>query len=169
MGLPDKTPTHPTIKDGWQMALTLPRELKNIDHKIYQYPINEIFNLKKNERKVTIDSTKKEYEKECLIHYENHHQTFHIQCNDLVINYENKIFSLSFLNDKTERKERSLEINDLQELDIFLDSSSIEIFINHGEKTLTSRYYDDEDILMITSNQTLEITYSEMKSIEYID
>lgn len=169
MGLPDKTPIHPTVKDGWQMALTLPRELKNINHKIYQYPIDEILSLKKNERKVIIDSTKKEYEKECMIHYENHNQTIHIQCNQLSITYENHLFSLNFLNDQTERKQRSLEINEIHELDIFFDSSSIEIFINHGEKSLTSRYYDVQDQLTITSNQTIEITYAEMNAFEYID
>ena len=144
-------------------------QLKNINHNIYQYPIDEILSLKKNERQVIIDSTKKEYEKECMIHYENHQQTFHIQCNHLVLHYENQIFSLSFLYDQTERKERSLEIIEIHELDIFLDSSSIEIFINHGEKALTSRYYDDKEHLTITSNQPLEITYSEMNAFEYID
>ena len=167
MGLPDKTPTHPTVEDGWQMALTLPRELKNINHSIYQYPIDEILNQKKNERKITISKDKQEYQKECMIHYENHNESFNIQLNNLVLSYNKELFSLSFLNDKTGRKERDIVIDHINELDIFLDTSSIEIFINHGEKAMTSNYYDEYDKLYLTSDKEIEVTYSEMNAFEY--
>jgi beta-fructofuranosidase len=39
------------------------------------------------------------------------------------------------------RDERSVKLEKLESLNIFLDNSSIEIFINYGEEVFTSRCY----------------------------
>lgn len=54
----------------------------------------------------------------------------------------------------------------IEELDVFLDTSFIEIFINKGQKAMSSRYYDDFDDLTISSEEEMEIQYSEMEAFE---
>ena len=84
----------------------------------------------------------------------------------MTLNYENNLFSLFFNNDNTNRKQRDIQIDKINEVDIFLDNSTIEIFINKGEKTLSSMYYDDYDDLRISSDKQLEIKYSKMRSFK---
>ncbi len=46
-GIPDeKGYDNPTVKNGWQHMLTMPRELKYKNGKIYQMPIKEIEQLR---------------------------------------------------------------------------------------------------------------------------
>jgi beta-fructofuranosidase len=50
MGVPDQDEDkHPTIAYKWIHALTLPRELKLIDGKLYQNPVEELQQLRKDE------------------------------------------------------------------------------------------------------------------------
>lgn len=167
IGLPDSVPTHPTLEQGWQHCLSLPRELKNVNHQLYQYPIQEILNLKKNTQSLSL--SKQEIQvpnKASQIHVEPVKQHFSIQLNHLILFYEKKKFSLHFLKDQTNRFERKVDVGLIEELDIFLDTSFIEIFINKGQKAMSSRYYDDFDDLTISSEEEMEIQYSEMEAFE---
>ena len=167
IGLPDSVPTHPTLSHGWQHCLSLPREIKNVNHSLVQYPIQEILDLKFNTRLLTISNKKITFEnKASQIHVECQNKEFSIQLNHLGLSYHNKYFSLIFKEDQTNREERSLYVDFIDELDVFLDTSLIEIFINKGEKTMSSRYYDDFENLNISSDEIIEIQYSEMKSFE---
>ena len=165
LGLPDNPYLNPTIKDGWQNALSLPRVLTNVNHKIYQYPVKEILDLMYETRMISIDNKELVEQKACQIHFDNNGD-FKLNLNNLTLNYENNLFSLIFNNDKTNRKQRDIQINKINEIDIFLDNSTIEIFINKGEKTLSSMYYDDYDDLRISSDKQLEIKYSKMRSFK---
>ena len=42
MGIPDADYTNPTVKKGWQHALTIPRQLHIRDGKLYQEPVKGI-------------------------------------------------------------------------------------------------------------------------------
>ena len=163
--MPDNPYLNPTIKDGWQNALSLPRVLTNVNHKIYQYPVKEILDLMYETRMISIDNKELVEQKACQIHFDNNGD-FKLNLNNLTLNYENNLFSLIFNNDKTNRKQRDIQINKINEVDIFLDNSTIEIFINKGEKTLSSMYYDDYDDLKISSDKQLEIKYSKMRSFK---
>ncbi len=57
-------------------------------------------------------------------------------------------------------------MDSIEQLDIFLDTSLIEIFINKGQKAMSSRYYDDFDALTLSSEEEMEIQYSEMEAFE---
>lgn len=167
IGLPDSVPEHPTLKDGWQHCLSLPREIKNVNHSLIQYPIQEILDLMINTQTVTI--TKEETtlnSKVSQIHVEPLNNKFSIRLNNLILSYNNNRFSLHFEHDKTNREERSVCVDSIFELDIFLDTSLIEIFINKGEKVMSSRYYDDFEDLKISSDETMQVQYSEMKGFE---
>ena len=167
IGLPDSVPSHPTLKEGWQHCLSLPRELKNVNHSITQYPIQEILDLMINTQTVTIGPEKTTFNNRASqIHVEPQNKDFSICLNNLILSYQNNRFSLIFKHDKTNREQRNVLIDSIDELDIFLDVSLIEIFINKGEKTMTSRYYDDFEELTVTSDETIEVQYSEMKAFE---
>lgn len=47
MGLPEEEKNHPVSKKGWVHALTMPRELELKEDKIYQKPLEEFKNLRK--------------------------------------------------------------------------------------------------------------------------
>ncbi len=63
---------------------------------------------------------------------------------DCKIVYENKALILSFGESGAGRKERCVSLESLEELRIFCDSSSIEIFVNGGEEVFTSRFYPEK-------------------------
>ena len=55
-------------------------------------------------------------------------------------------------------------INKIDDLDVFLDSCVIEIYLNKGEKVMSSMFYDEYDCLKLSSNIKQEIEYSEMET-----
>ena len=167
LGLPDSVPSHPTVMQGWQHCLSLPRELKVIDHVLYQFPIQEIQNLKTNTRNITISNKATTFpSKVSHIYVEPENHEFSIQINNLILSYKNQCFTLTFTCDTTNRSQRNVHVDSINQLDIFMDTSTIEIFINHGQKTMTSRYYDAYDNLNISSDEVMQIEYSEMKGFE---
>ncbi len=167
LGLPDNPYMNPTVHDGYQNALSLPRELKNVNHKIYQYPIQEIQNLAFNTRTVHITSDITTLpNKASHIEIKNLNSSFLIDINNLSLKYENHVFSLIFNHDQTNRNCRDAQISKIDSLDIFLDTSVIEIYLNQGEKVLSSMYYDDFSNLRISSKSNIDIEYSEMKAFE---
>ncbi len=166
LGLPDSPYINPTVKDGWQNALSLPRQIENINHSIYQYPIKEILDLLENTRSISVDEkTKIVGKKVCQIHCV-FDSNFELNLNNLCLKYEKKLFSLIFENDKTNRKQRDVEIDYIEDVDIFLDNSVIEIYLNKGEKVLSSMYYDEEDVLKVSSAYPIKIEYSDVKKFE---
>lgn len=155
MGLPDVEYINPTIKNKWQHALTLPRELKLIDHKVYQYPIEETKKLRSHEFVMNLkqDQVFIYQSCSCEMHFEQLDNQFIIQLRkDVQLQYENHLLTLSLKESGYGRKKRHIEIDHIDEIDIFSDSSSLEIFINKGEKTFTTRVFDHEE------NQRLKVS-----------
>ena len=165
LGLPDSPYLNLSVNDGWQNALSLPREIKNIRHQLYQYPIKEIQDLMFNTKKLLISSNDTILSNRiCQIHFSNLKDNFVFNINNLSIKYENGLFCLVFNNDKTKRDSRHFLINKIDDLDIFLDSCVIEIYLNKGEKVISSMFYDEYDCLKLSSNIKQEIEYSEMET-----
>lgn len=134
MGIPDADYTNtPTVEKGWQHALTMPRELKVKDNRIVQLPLDEYKNLRGEKRE----------DLECEV--ENVELNFVFsRCKDfnlilresIEISYSDNIFTLNLEKCGFGRKTRSVKLSDLESVQIFLDSSSIEIFLNSGEEVL---------------------------------
>lgn len=160
MGIPDDPYQNPTVENGWQMALTLPRELTNVNGKIYQYPIKEISELKQESKQLHITKEVSVINKSSFIKYVPEKQSFTMQLNNLKINYNDSLFTLEYLNDLYGRKARNIEIDTINEMEIFIDHSSIEIFLNHGEKVMTCRYYDDLETINISSEDPIQLEYA---------
>lgn len=157
----------PTKKDGWCGALTLPRELRlTSDHKILMNPVDELTLLREREHDVCTDETisgnhliretgdlleiniefdlsqtsatavglklKGIKEEETVVVYDLNEQKMMLDCS------------------KSGKKEDSVRRTSLPSgsklsLRIFMDRSSIEVFANEGQTTMTSRIYPTEE------------------------
>ncbi|WP_455487060.1 glycoside hydrolase family 32 protein [Clostridium sp.] len=160
MGVPDAVEhKNPTVENYWQHQLTLPRELKIINNKLYQLPLKELETLRKDliENKVALDSNdvlniidRNTFElrvdlEECS----KFNMKFREDC---VLSFVEGVFKLTQGKSGYGRNERAAYISNLRSIDIFSDNSSIEIFINDGEEVFTSRVYND----MLDTNVILE-------------
>lgn len=169
MGMPDAEYSNPEFKDGWIHCLTLPRELKIKDNTLYQFPIQEILDLKENEKKIQL----KKHEKIELqtrsfaLHIEDLPTQFELKIrSDCKLSYQDQILTLSLEKSGAGRKERHVQIKTIETIDLFSDESSLEIFINRGETCLTTRIYDIDRPIQLASNIDLSMTYYDMKAIQ---
>ncbi|MEG9487875.1 glycoside hydrolase family 32 protein [Mannheimia indoligenes] len=148
VGLPDLT--YPTDKYQWHSMLTIPRKLSLQNGKVVQQPIvnlgeQQAVEMSKN---VAIDDLDTAY---LQISVENQPLVLDFFSNEqgqkLAIRFENGVFSLDrSQSEQTELMEkfgtvRHCKIEKLDTLDIFFDRSVVEIFLNGGEKVLTSRFF----------------------------
>ena len=178
IGLPDLT--YPTDKFKWHSALTLPRELRLEGSKIYQRPIDKIYenltalsalHLDKKENIANLDHA--------YIKFEANNQAFDLtffqneKGQSLRLSYENGLICLDrSQSEQTELMEkfdtkRFCEIENLQTVEIFFDRSIIEIFFNHGEKAMTSRFFIENRKNTISSSRPLDLTIGYLPAIHY--
>jgi beta-fructofuranosidase len=159
MGMPEENEEdHPTIEHGWIHTMTLPRELKLMNDKLYQIPVEELTELR--QREVTVENAKLSQELQSfdgidgdsleLLITSSDDLAFSMEINirnnaKVLYNADEKKLSLeriSFANGKWER--RSCQLDSLSEMRIFLDTSSIEVFANGGEEVFTARIYPEK-------------------------
>ncbi|WP_225743194.1 sucrose-6-phosphate hydrolase [Marinilactibacillus sp. Marseille-P9653] len=151
MGLPDIEPdySNPTIEKGWQHAMTLPRELTIEDGKLKQRPLPEYQVLRKQVQKMSIERTEalemiKETSDtyEMIVKVEQPTRALKIKLSqDTTLEYNGKVFTLSLGASGFGRSKRTIELSELNSIQLFLDTSSLEIFLNDGEYVLTTRLY----------------------------
>lgn len=165
VGLPDIS--YPTDPDGWAHCLSLPRELTIVNGKLIQNPVEELQTLRQTEHHVTdiLTAKRKSYtgfegtSYELLCEFENKDaKTFGIEFRTgkdekTILTYDTiekklvldrthsgKPFATSF---GTVRK---CEVDsDNIKLHLFVDVSSVEIFVNDGEEVFTSRIFPSQD------------------------
>ncbi|MBB5324067.1 beta-fructofuranosidase [Anoxybacillus tepidamans] len=168
MGVPDQDEEkHPTIQQRWIHALTLPRELRLIDGKLHQVPVEELQKLRKNEIAYTnVTVANEEISLEGIsgnvielkfdIHQLEGMIEMQIRNNArLIYHHDERVLTLerkSFVNGLTEKRQCRLE--HLLSLHIFLDTSSIEVFVNGGEEVFTARLfpYPSNHSIVIAAN-----------------
>lgn len=165
MGIGDTMPeyTNPTIARGWQHALALPRELVLENDRIFQRPLVEYKQLRKNKQSRSLsesgDLAGEIYE--LLIEFQTS-DAFKLKLRqDTELVYDGEILTLKHGKSGYGRRKRMTVINDIRQLQIFVDTSSIEIFVNDGEYVLTSRVYPEEgaDKIEIEAKANGTITY----------
>lgn len=182
MGLPDIEKdyyTNPTDKFNWMHALTIPRELILKNNKLYQQPIEEMKDLRINHINVKLKD-EKEYKGlksniyELDIKFNNIVDQFRLELKqDLELNFnkEKGIIKLKLGKSGYGRDLRIVELSELRNLQIFMDSSSIEIFINDGAEVFTTRIYSDKntDNIVMTGNLgDVEINLYELGEYKYV-
>ncbi|MGY5484029.1 glycoside hydrolase family 32 protein [Paenibacillus sp. ALE2] len=162
MGLPDIE--YPTDPNGWAHCLTLPRELTLHEGKLLQRPIPELTSLRRNSEDRVADTLSSESKT-----YEGFKGTaYEMICEvDLL---DAKAFGIEFRASETEKTvikynavSRKLVLDRTQsgepvatsygevrqcawdkdhiKLHLFVDTSSVEIFVNDGEEVFTSRIF----------------------------
>lgn len=171
MGLPDEdgTITNPTVEKCWQHAMTLPRELTIEEGRLKQRPVPEYKKLRDDVFDVQI-ILNGQYQNERLrgdvyeliVEINDVEGGFKIRLRqDAVLHYdqENQLFHLELGASGYGRGRRTIELDNLSQLQIFSDCSSLEVFVNDGDYVLTTRIYPDanQDLIVIEGKADLSI------------
>ncbi|WP_342608458.1 glycoside hydrolase family 32 protein [Vibrio tritonius] len=160
MGLPDEV-NQPSCEDGWIHQLTTLRELRWQDGRIVQAPAQEMKNLRGAEQALTLSNTPinlgtKSFELQLTLPWGSELQLMHNSDYAVRLIADEKLRVLRFDRSQTELREGDvirelpLDCTDIT-LTILADSSSLEVFINHGEKVMTSRVFTPADATKITA------------------
>lgn len=183
----------PTKEDGWCGALTLPRELTlGENNKILMNPVEELSLLREVEHDVCSDTSingsylveTKENLLELKVDFDLAKTTAHsvglkirgVDQEEILVKYQIENQKLILDSSKSGKEEdgvrcTTLEANELLSLRLFVDRSSIEVFANNGQATMTSRIYPRENRLgieLFTENGDAEVinfTYWNLKDI----
>lgn len=162
MGMTDeREQLQPTIEYGWVHAMTIPRELELRDGKILQHPVAEMRQLRRNPvkpRRLELNN-----EPQLLESLNSHAMEIMIDQLDVE---ESESFSMAIADDalisfdtvekvltlkrknlaaKGKMESRSCRIQALNKMQIYLDTSSIEMFVNDGKEVFTARIFPDLD------------------------
>ena len=149
MGIGDTMPeySYPTANKGWQHAATLPREITVTKGKLYQKPLKEYEVLRCREEKYHYEKSLKneqflkgEVYEMCIEILEQGNFAIKMR-EDTVLQYNNGVLTLQHGPSGFGRNKRQIELKELEKIQLFMDKSSIEIFINDGEYVMTSRFF----------------------------
>ncbi|MGM0854505.1 MAG: glycoside hydrolase family 32 protein [Bacillota bacterium] len=156
MSVPDQNEQdHLTIEHKWLHTMTLPREMKLVNDKVRQVPLEELRDLRAGEaieHEVELDKESRElngvngkaFELE-IGDLSLSEGWFDLSIGDgvrLVYSTGEQVVTLerkSYVNGVVEN--RQCKVVNLNSLRMFVDTSSIEVFINEGEETFTARFY----------------------------
>lgn len=150
MGLGDTMPeyTNPTISRGWQHAMTLPRELTIKQGKIYQRPVREYELLRQEATQWQVQGeylVEKPHDIYELVIQLDAQQYFDIHFGeDSRLSFAEHKLTLSHGPSGYGRRKRTIEIETIEKIQMFIDTSAVEIYINDGEFVMTSRFYPNE-------------------------
>ena len=166
MGIPEEEES-PTVMKGWLHCLTIVRQLYMKNNKICQRPVEEIKLLRKNETKyenVLINNKQIKlggiygdcFELLCDFSWENVLKFgVKLRCDEegeeeTLLYYsteEEKIVFDRCKSGSSKTGVRKCRIENCGKLTIrlFMDKSSVEIFVNDGEETFSSRIYPKEE------------------------
>lgn len=159
MGIPEEE-DFPTVKNKWLHCLTLPRELKVIDGKLYQVPINEMESIRGEKiefsGKVTGEvkvGTGVTYELKAK--FTDFNSDFGLKLRTgknsetvLKFDYNDKKFVLDRTKgEQPDKRLRKVYLGDISELEltVFVDNSSVEMFINGGAEVFSSRIFPEKN------------------------
>ena len=159
MGIPEEE-DFPTVKNEWLHCLTLPRQLKVIDGKLYQVPIKEMESIRGEKiefsGKVTGEvkvGTGVTYELKAK--FTDFNSDFGLKLRTgknsetvLKFDYNDKKFVLDRTKgEQPDKRLRKVYLGDISELEltVFVDNSSVEVFINGGEEVFSSRIFPEKD------------------------
>ncbi len=155
--------------DGYNGALTIPRELSVVDGKLHQKPVSEILNYFNNEvlinetdsKQLLIDLTEiKEGFKFILKNDQGHNFKMTYENNEFVFD-RTKTSKLEekwiLKNGNEESNVQRIKIDNLDNALLLIDASTIELFLNNGQKTFTSRVYISGDWKIEIENSKAKI------------
>jgi len=153
MGLPDEV-DHPSCDSGWIHQLTVPRELKWLEGRIVQQPIEEIAQLRGetqqlllSEQRVNLETNS--FELNIVMEWDTELQLMSDEEFGVKLVLDSQSGVLRFDRSNTQIRQgdtiRELALPEGEvKLQILADSSSLEIFINDGEFVMSGRVFTPE-------------------------
>ncbi|MFT8322993.1 MAG: sucrose-6-phosphate hydrolase [Bacillus sp. (in: firmicutes)] len=180
MGLPEID--YPTDSNGWAHCLTLPRELSIKNNQLVQQPVEELKLLRKKEYSVEdiLQNETKSYPRFKGVTYELLAEFDAINASFFGIefrasNTEKTIIMYDSVHKKVilDRTKSGEEVGlaygtlrkcildkEMVKFHLFVDVSSVEIFVNDGEEVFTSRIFpkeDSEDIIFFVEEGSVNV------------
>ncbi len=144
---PDAEYGNPETAEGWIYSLTMPRQLSVKNGRICQYPIHEILDLRTESQTVSLEPGRPVYPESRSFVLETadiQNRPFEMVIRqDVSLRYAHGVVTMEFLRNGDGRTSRHIDLQGrpLESLDVFSDSSSLEIFLNEGEEAFTTRIY----------------------------
>lgn len=153
MGIGDIPYTNPTAEMGWQHCLTVPRELTLDENgEIYQYPVKELVSLRKDCKEITGNADLTVEVPLEIIGSTN--KDFSLKTDVFDLSYDENTFTIEFKDMKASggRRIRRVKLKNLHSIRILADTSSLEIYLNNGERVMSTRFYpENTDIKILVS------------------
>lgn len=154
MAVPDSGYEEPTLAKGWVHAMTIPRELfVNEAGLLCQRPLKELERLRKEKVCGKLEEGIDRETSPCFeltLLMDKEAGGFELKLREsAVLSYEDGVLKLNVSGCGSGRTERGLNVEKLWKLQIFSDSSSLEIFVNDGADVFTTRVYDSMENLRI--------------------
>ncbi|MBO1306074.1 glycoside hydrolase family 32 protein [Enterococcus sp. 669A] len=137
----------PTIKEGYLHCLTMPRELKWEQGQLRQVPLKEYQQLRKDQQTYTaaeevIKNQQTAYE--LVIDFKEEVSAFDLTLNAEAnsLQFKDNVLQVSRINWVSGEKEvKEIPLESLHKLQIFCDTSTLEIFINDGQFVFSMRNF----------------------------
>lgn len=169
MGIPDAEYTNPTIESGWQHALTIPRRLSVQNGRIIQQPVEELKKLRSEDQVICTFCDGQEIVMgnvvyEAIVEYNKCDSMAMTLREGITLSYEDRILTLDLGTCGAGRGTRKVQVEELRHLQIFADTSSVEIFVNHGEEVFTSRIYSLDGNVSVKGSCSGKMTIYPLKS-----
>ncbi len=151
-------PDYP-VQENWQHGLTFPQQLKLEQGKLSRFPATEILEIFSETQPVTsgqLETNSRHYWLELDAGFD-----FKVGSADdyweFTYNPQTKRGTLSREHlakkiDESYGSDRSVKISNLKKVDVFVDNSFVEVYLNHGEEVFTFRVFQ-EGADVVTSRQ----------------
>ncbi|QTC40397.1 sucrose-6-phosphate hydrolase [Bacillus sp. V3] len=158
---------YPSDKEGWAHCLTIPRELDVLDGRLIQKPAKELKKLRTEpakgefslsqgsteigaasdqyELELSLDSIESEIFGLKLFSSEAEGLVLEFNRSEQTVTLNRESFAEAFGAEHGFERNSELEIGDSVDLQIFVDRSIVEIFINGGELVFTSRVFPHKE------------------------
>lgn len=156
----------PSVKDGWLHSFTYPREFVYKDNLLYQKPVIELELLRNNKiykslagEELTFEVKDHFKEIELILDEQNDFKCIILGALELSYNTSQNEFNMKRLNWLTKGfDEKKLNLmEDLTSCRIFIDNSSVEIYINEGKKVISMRTYFENNNIQIKAKGRLQL------------
>ena len=174
LGLPDLDV--PSQADGWQGMLSLVKELTLKNGKLYQYPVVETLALRQAEQKLTLSNTPTSQEtnsyelcvnltsSQTLYLFANADKTSYISLSvDMVLGkltLDRENLPVSWAEDYGYTRTTYFDTQtETLKLNLFADTSSLEIFVNDGEKVMSSRIFTEPENTHLFADSAVTATF----------
>lgn len=162
IGLPEVD--YPTDKNNWAHVLTIPRRLKVVDGQLHQLPHPNLASLRDSSTtdydnhetyELKISNIKKSLVLD-IYKTDNERLTLHYDHINQILTLDRSNLINQFSTDRGTKRILNVELNDLW---IYRDTSTVEIFINQGLYSMTSRFFPEviAGNIEIESEEQLEI------------